>query len=87
MKTNLTKLGLVAQYADVDGARPKPVPVPKVVNTIAGIRYVMGRPAQFAHTDILKRDMRALTRGYGFMLSDDDATTCVSLPSPPIWDV
>ena len=36
-KNNLTKLGIVDKY---DLERPKPQPIPKVVDTISGIRYV-----------------------------------------------
>ena len=66
-KDNLTKLGVVEKY---DLARPKPQPIPKVVDTISGIRYVF--------TDFTKfkvpygQDMRMLTNNYGFFLVFDE---------------
>lgn len=63
---NLTKLGLVDKYAF---ERPVAQPVPKVLNTLTGIRHVFADPSKFVQ--IYTDDMKALTRGYGFMLVFD----------------
>ena len=76
MKANLTKLGLADQYANTDGARPTPLPIPKVVDTLDGIKYVFARPGQYANTYV--KGTNLMTAGYGFMLSFDDETQCVS---------
>ena len=73
MTANLTRLGTVSQYTQTDGKRPVPLPVPKVVDTIDGIRYVFKDPAKFKTT--YAYDMKLLSDGYGFMLSDDNPTT------------
>ena len=70
MKENLRKLGILDQYANTDGKRPAALPIPKVVDTIDGIRYVFKAPAKFKTT--YAPDMKLLTNGYGFMLSDDE---------------
>lgn len=70
MKENLDKLHLLSQYTDVEGKRPSALPIPKVVDTIDGIRYVFKDPAKYKTT--YAHDMKLLTQGYGFMLSDDD---------------
>lgn len=69
---NLTNLGIVSQYSLTP---PVVVPIPKVVETIQGIDFVFS-----ASNDRFKRfnqtytaDMAALTEGYGFMLTFDDA--------------
>ena len=63
-------VSVVDQYANVNGDRPKALPIPKVVDTIAGIRYVFQRPTQYVNTYV--RGMALVTEGYGFMLSFDD---------------
>jgi linoleate 10R-lipoxygenase len=69
-KQNLTNLGLLSQYADYNGTRPKPQPVPKVVDTIAGIKYIFKDPVRYKNTYV--KDMALVTDNYGFMLSMDD---------------
>lgn len=64
---NLTKLGIVDKY---DFARPVAQPIPKVLNTLTGIRYVFNDSTKFNQT--YKADMELLTDGYGFMLTFDD---------------
>ena len=66
-KDNLTKLGVANKY---DFARPKPQPIPKVVDTISGIRYVFADYNKFKTT--YGDDMRLLTDGYGFFLVFED---------------
>ena len=65
-RDNLTKLGLADKYAF---DRPVTQPVPKVLNTLTGIRHVFADPSKFVQ--IYTDDMKALTRGYGFMLVFD----------------
>lgn len=64
---NLSKLGLVNNY---DFSRPIAQPIPKVLNTLTGIRYVFNDFNKFHQT--YKFDMELLTDGYGFMLTFDD---------------
>ncbi|EPS97159.1 hypothetical protein FOMPIDRAFT_95975 [Fomitopsis schrenkii] len=66
-RKNLTKLGLADKYAY---ERPVTQPVPKVLNTLTGIRHVFADPSKFVQ--IYTQDMKALTRGYGFMLVFDE---------------
>ena len=66
-KKNLENLGIVDQYLL---PRPKPRPIPKVVDTLTGIRYVFNDPIKFNTT--YGDDMRLLTGGYGFFLVFED---------------
>ncbi|KZT00985.1 heme peroxidase [Laetiporus sulphureus 93-53] len=66
-KTNLTKLGIADKY---DYSRPVAQPIPKVLNTLTGIRHVFADPTKYIQ--IYTRDMTMLTRGYGFMLVFDE---------------
>ena len=70
MRDNLQRLGTEGQYSGLDGRRPAPAPVPAVVDTIAGIDFVMRDPATFGTT--YARDMKRLTQGYGFVLVFDE---------------
>lgn len=70
MKENLTKLKLVDQYTGMDGKRPQPLPVPKVVDTIAGLKYVLADPKTFGSP--YTRDMKLLTENYGHFLVFDE---------------
>ncbi|KAH8111877.1 heme peroxidase [Phellopilus nigrolimitatus] len=67
---NLTKLGIAEKY---DFNRPKTTPIPKVLNTLTGIRYVFNDFKKFHQ--IYEADMKMLTDGYGFMLTFDDQKT------------
>ncbi|KIJ45873.1 hypothetical protein M422DRAFT_226935 [Sphaerobolus stellatus SS14] len=69
-KNNLTKLGVADNY---DFARPKPQPVPKVLRTLTGIRYVFDDFNRFKV--IYGQDMGMLTNGYGFFLTFDEEKT------------
>ena len=64
-KLNLTNLKVVDKY---DFNRPRPVPIPKVVDTIAGIRTVFNDSVTFKTT---YPTMELLTEGYGFFLTFD----------------
>ncbi|THH01371.1 hypothetical protein EW026_g1293 [Hermanssonia centrifuga] len=66
-KKNLTKLKVADQY---DFSRPKPKPIPKVVDTIAGIRHVFNDFNKFKV--IYGPDMLNLTEQYGFFLVFDE---------------
>ncbi|CAL1708758.1 unnamed protein product [Somion occarium] len=66
-RQNLTKLGVADQYSY---DRPKAQPIPKVVDTLAGIRYVFADYQKFKTT--YGDDMRMLTNGYGFFLVFDE---------------
>ncbi|KAI0732597.1 heme peroxidase [Fomitopsis betulina] len=66
-RQNLTKLGIADKYTY---ERPVAQPVPKVLNTLTGIRHVFSDPSKFVQ--IYTEDMKALTRGYGFMLVFDE---------------
>lgn len=71
-KGNLTKLGIADKYTF---NRPVPQPIPKVVDTIAGIRYVFKDFNKFKVT--YGTDMKLLTNQYGFFLTFDDQKTYV----------
>lgn len=60
-KENLTRLGIVDQY---DFVRPKPKPIPIVLDTLQGIRYVFNDFQKYKQT--YDYDMKMLTRGYGY---------------------
>ncbi|KAJ6476780.1 heme peroxidase [Mycena vitilis] len=66
MKKSLTAQGIAANYTF---DRPSPAPVPKVLNTFTGIKYVFNDSARF-HTVY---DLSGLGNGYGFMLSFEQA--------------
>ncbi|KAI0079537.1 heme peroxidase [Panus rudis PR-1116 ss-1] len=66
-RENLKKLGVLAKYND---KRPVPQPIPKVVNTLKGIRYVFDNFETFKTT--YSEDMLALTNHKGFMLIFDE---------------
>lgn len=66
MKDSLTIQGLAARYKY---DRPAAAPIPKVLNTFTGIKYVFNDPQRF-HTIY---ELQGLGFGYGFMLSFDDA--------------
>ena len=72
MKDNLAKLGTVTQYTDTDGKRPAPLPVPKVVDTVAGIRYVAEHPTAFAQVTVLGRGAQLLAQDDVLLLADKD---------------
>ena len=72
-RKNLTKLGIAGQY---NFDRPKAQPIPKVVDTLQGIRYVFNDPIKY--NTIYGDDMRLLTDGYGFFLVFEDAQKCVA---------
>lgn len=74
-KENLTNLHVRTQYTGWDGVRPKPMPVPKVVDTVEGIRHVFTHPERFGTT--YGRDLKMLTEGYGCMVMFDDNAKCV----------
>ena len=82
MRGNLKKMKVLCQYTNTDGKRPKAIPVPKVVDTIDGIRYVFKDPVKFKTT--YAYDMKLLTDNYGFMLSDDNKATCVFIRVYPM---
>lgn len=64
----LKKLGVVEKY---ELKRPnRVIPIPKVVDTMTGIRYVFGNPDKFKVT--YGPDMKPLTNGFGFMLVFDE---------------
>ncbi|TCD62866.1 hypothetical protein EIP91_006272 [Steccherinum ochraceum] len=67
-RQNLTKLGIAEKY---DFNRPKPQPIPKVVDTLTGIRYVFNDSTKFK--TVYGDDMRLLTGGYGFFLVFEEA--------------
>ncbi|GJJ14559.1 hypothetical protein Clacol_008824 [Clathrus columnatus] len=69
-KGNLTKLGIVDKYTF---NRPVPQPIPKIVDTISGIRYVFNDNNKFKVT--YGTDMKLLTNQYGFFLVFDDQKT------------
>ena len=60
-------MGIADKY---DYSRPKATPVPKVLNTLTGIRYVFNDFQRFHQ--IYTADMEMLTNGYGFLLNFDD---------------
>ncbi|THH11068.1 hypothetical protein EW145_g888 [Phellinidium pouzarii] len=64
---NLTKLGIVDNY---DFKRPVATPIPKVLNTLTGIRYVFNDFEKFHQT--YTANMAPLTDNYGFMLTFDE---------------
>ncbi|TDL26424.1 heme peroxidase [Rickenella mellea] len=66
-KQNLTKLGLADKY---DFNRPKATPVPKVLNTLTGIRHVFADYTKYK--TIYTADMKLLTNDYGFFLVFDE---------------
>ncbi|KAJ6487073.1 heme peroxidase [Mycena vitilis] len=66
MKQSLTTQGIAANYTF---DRPSPAPVPKVLNTFTGIKYVFNDPTRFPTV----YDMSGLGNGYGFMLTFDQA--------------
>jgi len=65
MEASLTVQNIVKRYTFT---RPKAAPVPKVLNTFAGIKHVFDDPANFKTV----YDMKGLGGGYGFMLVFDD---------------
>ena len=67
MKTSLSRLQLVDQYTFT---RPIATPIPKILNTFTGIKYVFNSPLIFPTA----YDMSGLGNGYGFMLVFDGAT-------------
>lgn len=69
MKTNLTNLGIADQYSGLDGKRPQAQPVPKVVDTIEGLKYVLADSKTFGSP--YTRDMKLLTQQYGHFLAFD----------------
>ena len=71
MKENLTNLKIADQYSGMDGKRPQPLPVPKVVDTIEGLVHVLADPKTYGST--YTRDMKLLTQNYGHILSFDEA--------------
>ena len=64
-KKNLTKLGIADKY---DFSRPKPQPIPKIVDTIAGIRYVFNDAVKFR---TMYPAIAMSPEGYGFFLAFD----------------
>lgn len=64
-KKNLTNLKIADKY---NFARPRPLPIPKIVDTIQGIRTVFNDSVKFKTN---YPDMRMLTEGYGFFLVFD----------------
>ena len=66
-KQNLTKLGIADKYSYT---RPTATPIPKVLNTLTGIRHVFDDFSKFKQT--YTQDMLMLTEGYGFMLVFDE---------------
>lgn len=70
MKDNLTKLGIAGQYSGLDGKRPQPQPIPKVVDTIEGLVYVLADPEKYGNPYTV--DMKLLTEDYGFFLNFDE---------------
>ena len=60
---NLGSLGIAKKY---NFDRPKPSPIPKVVDTIAAIRHVFDDPTKYWTP--YGPDMRLLTQDYGFFL-------------------
>jgi hypothetical protein len=65
MKDSLTKQGIATRYTF---DRPTASPIPKVLNTFTGIKYVFNDPARFNNV----YEMKALGDGYGFILSFDE---------------
>lgn len=68
MQTSLTRQGLQAKY---EFSPPKTIPVPKVLNTLTGIRTVFSDPSRFK---IIYRKV-----GYGSILMFDDRAQFVFL--------
>jgi linoleate 10R-lipoxygenase len=66
MKDSLTKQGLAERYTY---DRPVATPIPKVLNTFTGIKYVFNDHHRFR----TMYELNGLGSGYGFMLSFDDA--------------
>lgn len=66
MQDSLTKQGIASNYTFT---RPVTAPIPKVLNTFTGIKYVFNDPTKF-HTVY---DMKGLGDGYGFLLAFDEA--------------
>ena len=65
-RKNLTKLGIVDEY---EFSRPITTSIPKVLSTLAGIRYVLNDPLKFNIT--YEYDLDLLTKGYGLMRDAD----------------
>lgn len=68
-KENLSKINNVS-VNDYTFDRPIATPIPKVLNTLTGIRYVFADFEKYHQT--YSYDMERLTDGYGFFLSFDD---------------
>ncbi len=66
---NLAKKGIIKSIDDYSFDRPKALPIPKVVDTLTGIRYVFNDYTKFKTT---YKDMQLLTGGYGFFLVFDE---------------
>ncbi|GJJ13725.1 hypothetical protein Clacol_007981 [Clathrus columnatus] len=75
---NLTKLRIVDKYTF---NRPAPQPIPKIVDTISGIRYVFNGNNKYKVT--YGTDMKLLTNQYGFFLVFDDQKTIRILKVAP----
>lgn len=69
-RQNLTRLGIFDQYTDYDGKRPTPQPVPRIVDTVAGIQYVLKNPKKYSNP--YTKDMATITGGYESLLSFDE---------------
>lgn len=77
--TNLEKKGIIASISDYKFERPKALPIPKVVDTLAGIRYVFDDFNKFKTT---YKDMKMLTEDYGFFLVFDEKVKYVISLAP-----
>jgi linoleate 10R-lipoxygenase len=66
MKDSLTKQNLATRYTF---DRPITSPIPKVLNTFTGIKYVFNDPLRFHNV----YEMSGLGDGYGFILAFDEA--------------
>ncbi|KAI0789558.1 heme peroxidase [Abortiporus biennis] len=72
-RQNLTKLAeqqIIQKVEDYSFTRPKAQPIPKVLDTIKGIRYASSHPEKFKN--VIKSHMELCTQGYGNVLVFDD---------------
>lgn len=66
-KQNLTKLGIVDQY---NFERPQAKPIPKVVDTLAGIKHIFNDPTRYKV--VYGEHLYPLTSNIGFFMIYDE---------------